>query len=178
MGTFFSCSMPVQSNDTRPHRGLSRPTDNEEVPGARDVSGYQRFQSEQRQSPLASVFFNASLPSNMTRYVTNGAGASVDNVGFYFGGMRGQNWGPIQSDDGSARVLADTLISVNLTHNAHPDGWRNVSLPDHVSSRANAELVFIPASKQGVMAVIGGVTNPEVIYPAGLSESQKRENVR
>jgi hypothetical protein len=57
----------------------------------------------------------------MSRYITHGAGVSVpsENLGFYFGGMRGPDWGPIASHDGSANTTASTLISVDLNTMRH-----------------------------------------------------------
>lgn len=116
----------------------------------------------------------------MTRYVTNGGPVSVpsEDLAFYFGGMRGQDWGPITSDDASANTSANTLIAVNLAANGDRKHWRNLTLPKHVASRANPQLVWIPVSQQGVLAVIGGVKNPEEIYPSGLSSTQQEQNVR
>lgn len=116
----------------------------------------------------------------MTRYITNGGQVSVrsENLAFYFGGMRGQDWGPITSDDASANVTANTLISVNLTETGDQKYWRNSTLPSFVTGRANAQVVWIPVSQQGLLAVIGGVKNPESIYPTGLSSTQQRQNVK
>lgn len=116
----------------------------------------------------------------MTRYVTDGGQVSVpsENLGFYFGGMRGQDWGEITSNDASANTTANTLMMVNLTGPGDSKEWRNLTLPNFVTSRAHAQTVWIPASKSGLLAVIGGVKNPEDTYPAGLSSSLKQQNVR
>jgi hypothetical protein len=115
----------------------------------------------------------------MTRYITHGGQVSVpsENLAFYFGGMRGPDWGPITSDDASSNTNADTLIMVNLTATGDEKLWRNSTLPSYVASRANPQLVWIPVSQQGILAVIGGVKNPEDIYPAGLSTSQQEQDV-
>ena len=115
----------------------------------------------------------------MTRYITHGGQVSVpsENLAFYFGGMRGPDWGPITSDDASSNTTADTLIMVNLTDTGDNKVWRNSTLPADVASRASPQLVWIPVSEQGIIAVIGGVKNPEDIYPAGLSTSQQEQDV-
>ena len=100
-----------------------------------------------------------------------------ENLAFYFGGMRGPDWGPITSDDASSNTTADTLIMVNLTDTGDNKLWRNSTLPADVASRASPQLVWIPVSEQGIIAVIGGVKNPEDIYPAGLSTSQQEQDV-
>lgn len=116
----------------------------------------------------------------MTRYVTDGGQTSVpsENLAFYFGGMRGQDWGPITSDDGSANTLADTMILANLTATGDHQLWRNLTLPKQVEKRANPQLVWIPVSQQGALAVIGGVKYPESLDPSGLSSTQKEQDVR
>ena len=116
----------------------------------------------------------------MTRYVTDGGQASVpsEDLAFYFGGMRGQDWGPITSDDGSANTSANTLIVANLTATGDHKLWRNLTLPKYVASRANPQLVWIPVSQQGVLVVIGGVKNLGDTYPSGLSSTQQEQDVR
>jgi hypothetical protein len=79
--------------------------------------------------------------------------------------------------DDSANTAADTLISVSMTNNTKEKNWVNQTLPDYVQSRADAELVWVPVSKQGVLIVIGGVLNAEVLYPTGLSETERKANV-
>jgi hypothetical protein len=115
----------------------------------------------------------------MTRYVTNGAGASApsENLGFYFGGLRGQDWGAITSDDASANSGANTLISVNMSSTTQ-QSWSNQTLPTQITTRANAVMQWLPVSQSGILVVIGGITIPSIIYPNGLSDSQKQENVR
>ena len=98
-------------------------------------------------------------------------------MGFYFSGQRGKDWGPIASDDASANTSASSLIGVNMT--APEDfGWKNVSLPSTVISRANAEVVWVPRSHNGILVVIGGTKYPESIYADGLSSEQKKQDVR
>ena len=115
----------------------------------------------------------------MTRYVTHGGQVSVpsENLAFYFGGMRGPDWGPITSDDASANTTADTLIMANFTSTGDENLWRNSTLPTFVSSRVHPQLVWIPVSEQGIFVVIGGVKVPEDIYPDGLSSSQQEQDV-
>ncbi|KAJ6125905.1 hypothetical protein N7471_010398 [Penicillium samsonianum] len=63
--------------------------------------------------------------------------------------MRGQDWGPITSDDGSANTSANTLIVANLTATGYHKLWRNLTLPNYVASRANPQVVWRPVSQQG-----------------------------
>jgi hypothetical protein len=114
----------------------------------------------------------------LTRYLTNGASISVpsENMGFYFGGMRGADWGRINVGDGSANTSASTLISVNLTAMGE-QVWDNTTLPDDVLTRANAEIVWLPVSTQGILVAVGGVKYPSSLFPADLTTGQARENV-
>jgi hypothetical protein len=45
--------------------------------------------------------------------------------------------------------------------------WNNYTLPTNVPGRANAEIVWIPVSKQGILVAIGGV-----IFPAYANVNQ------
>ena len=161
------------------HRGLPTTTDRQPLPDAKNVFGFEAHRENANSLDPSGRFFNQSLPDNITQHISNGASASApsENMGFYFSGQRGKDWGPIASDDASANTSASSLISVNLT--APRDfGWKNESLPSRVTARANAELVWIPRSKKGILAVIGGTKNPESIYAGGLSSEQKKQDVR
>lgn len=169
--TFGALSLTAQN------RGLTRPTDSQATPGPRELLGFRY--SDAVSGHGAVSFFNSSLPVNMTRYVTSGGQVSVpsENVAFYFGGMRGEEWGPIRSDDASANTTADTLIMLNLTATGDQKVWRNSTLPSSITSRADSQLVWIPVSERGVLAAIGGAKVPD-IYPSGLSSSQQEEDVQ
>lgn len=161
------------------YRGLSRPTNSQYIPKPRDVLGYQVYNAASGSTPSNSAFFNTSLPANMTQYVTNGAGVSIpsESLGFYFSGLRGADWGAIALYDGSANTLANTLISVDMKEQQSAD-WRNNSLFDYILPRADAALVWVPVSKRGVLAVIGGVVNAEILSVTGLSDAQVTQDVR
>ena len=127
-------------------------------------------------------FAQGSLPPSMTRYLTYGAAVSVpsENMGYYFGGLRSSSSGPIfyglEDETVTADVLSTTLISVNMTVQ-HSESWANQTLPTTVPGRANAELVWLPVGKQGILVAIGGVIYPEYAYvnqsdtPAQISAS-------
>jgi hypothetical protein len=115
----------------------------------------------------------------MTQYISNGASVSIpsENLGFYFSGMRAPDWGVINTDDGSANTTANTLLKVDLTA-MQEMRWSNYSLPSFIDARADAEMVWLPISEQGALVVLGGTAYPASVFPAGLSTSQKDENVR
>jgi hypothetical protein len=105
-------------------------------------------------------FIPKSLPDGLTQYITDGAAVSApsENLGFYFSGVRGQNWGAIDGDDQLANFTANTLITVNMS-TMRNETWSNNrdTLPDSIPGRINAELVWIPVSQSGVLIAIGGV---------------------
>ncbi|KAJ5335658.1 uncharacterized protein N7506_005594 [Penicillium brevicompactum] len=80
--------------------GLTRPTDSEGVPRASEALGYRYWHTSLDRDEES--FFNSTLPSTITRHVTDGGKTSApsEDLAFYFGGMRGRDWGPITSDDG------------------------------------------------------------------------------
>jgi hypothetical protein len=109
--------------------------------------------------------------------VTNGAGvtAASENLGFYFSGMRAADWGPIDYNTNFADTPANTLIEIDMS-TMRSEKWTNNTLPSTVPPRANAELVWIPVSTQGVLVAIGGVYPPEEIWPYGLNTSQTSQS--
>jgi hypothetical protein len=109
--------------------------------------------------------------------VTNGAGvtAASENLGFYFSGMRASDWGPIDYNTNFADTPANTLIEIDMS-TMRSEKWTNNTLPSTIPPRANAELVWIPVSTQGVLVAIGGVYPPEEIWPYGLNSSQTSES--
>jgi len=109
--------------------------------------------------------------------VTNGAGvtAASENLGFYFSGMRASDWGPIDYNTHFADTPANTLIEIDMS-TMRSERWTNNTLPSTIPPRANAELVWIPVSTQGVLVAIGGVYPPEEIWPYGLNSSQTSES--
>jgi hypothetical protein len=70
----------------------------------------------------------------------------------------------IEGGNGSTYTTATSLITVNMTAMRN-ESWRNSSLPANVSGRANAEMVWLPVSESGILVVIGGVINPEILAP-------------
>jgi hypothetical protein len=74
-------------------------------------------------------------------------------------------------------VAAESFIQVQMS-SAQGATWLNLSWPTGVLPRANAQLVWLPVSSQGVLVVIGGVINPSELAngstdnPAQTTESQ------
>ena len=162
---------------TQCHSGLPRLTDSASPQSAESVLGYEADQYGPNRPSWSPGFYQGSLPDGVTRYITNGAGVSApsENLGFYFSGMRSPTWGPIYYEDSSANMTANTLIEVDMS-TMRDEKWTNHTLPDNITPRANAGLVWIPVGEQGVLVAIGGVTAPEEIWPMGLNNSQSSDS--
>src|SRR5271170_6693341 len=50
--------------------------------------------------------------------------------------------------------------------------WQSHMIPDFVIPRANAQLVWVPVSTQGILLAVGGVINPEEIFDGALTAEQ------
>lgn len=124
-----------------------------------------------------------TLPPSVNRYVTNGAGVSIpsENLGYYFGGLRSASFGPIYyltgNETDNADVLSTTMIELDLAVQ-NSETWNNFTLPTTVPGRINAELVWVPVSKRGVLVAIGGVVDAEFAeLDTSLNASQTAETV-
>lgn len=174
---YIDGSMFVNDNELYLYGGLPRLTDSVSPQSESALLGYEAYQYGPHRESWSPGFYQGSLPDGVTRYITNGAGVSApsENLGFYFSGMRSPDWGPIYYDDANANVTANTLIEVDMSE-MRSEEWSNTTLPDNITPRADAELVWLPVSERGVLLAIGGVTNPEEISPMGLDESQTSES--
>lgn len=160
-------------------RGLTHLNDSQDPPAANIVTAYEAYQYGPERTIWEPGFIQKTLPQNVTRYITNGAGVSApsENLGFYFSGMRGEDWGLIQEGNESANTTANTLITVDMSVMRH-ETWTNDTLPDNIPGRANAELVWLPVSESGALVAIGGVINPESLTAVhALSGSQAAASV-
>lgn len=158
--------------------GLSLWTDAEDAQLPNQILAYEAYQWGTYRHAWSPGFLQKTLPDGVNRYVTNGAGVSVpsESLGFYFSGMRSEDWGII-AEGGlpniTASISANTLISVDMS-TMRDEKWENDTLPDHILARANAELVWIPVSESGVLIAIGGVTDPEILTPnRSLTQAQQ-----
>ena len=159
-------------------RGLIRGQDSLS-PAANWILGYEQDQDDPESIDWLPSFIQNSLPDGLTRYITGGAAVSApsENLGFYFSGVRGQNWGVITDDNQSANVTANTLITVNMP-TMSDQTWSNNTLPDNIPGRINAELVWIPVSQSGVLIAIGGVVHSDVVtWAISLTATQAAASV-
>ncbi|KAF4167415.1 hypothetical protein CNMCM6936_005031 [Aspergillus lentulus] len=178
--TYRDGAMFANDNELYLYGGLLRLTDSQDPPAGNTVLGYERYQYGPDRGSWQPGFIIDDLDSGVTRYMTNGAGVSApsENLGFYFSGMRGKDWGPIYADDESANITSDRMIKVDMS-GMRDNKWSNLSLPAYVPARANAELVWIPVAEAGVLVAIGGVINPATIFSSdGLTSAQQNASKR
>lgn len=152
-------------------------TKSSDTPPADRILGYEGYQYGAYRNNWGPGWHEENLPTNLTRFITNGAGVSApsENLGFYFSGMRAKDWGPITYDQYNSNITANTLITVDMSTMGNAS-WRNATLPPEIQGRANAELVWVPVSDSGVLVAIGGVINPAQFWPnTGLNSTQTAE---
>ncbi|KAI9750967.1 MAG: hypothetical protein M4579_006227 [Chaenotheca gracillima] len=162
---FYDGMMFANDDELYLYGGLLRDTDGEKLPSATDALGYEQYQYGPYRERWTPGIYSNSLPDDITRYVTGGAGVNVpsENLGFYFSGLRGQNWGEIRAGGQpryNATVIAKSLVSINMT-TMRNETYSNKTIDSSIPGRVNGELAWIPTSDQGLLVAIGGVINPE-----------------
>jgi hypothetical protein len=138
---------------------------NSSSPGADSILGYQTYQYGPDKPLWRSGFVDVRLSEGVTRYITDGGAASApsENKAWYFSGLTSSSLGPIYLSTGSsasATNVSDTLITLDMT-TQYQETWTNKTLPDYIKGRANAEIVWVPIGKEGILVVLGGVVYPE-----------------
>jgi Kelch motif len=150
-------------------------------PLANFLYGYQFYEKDVtvQRPQLGSDSPSLVLPDNvLSRYLTNGAGVNVPSeyMGYYFGGFQGSN---SSFDEKEGLVPADTLISINMDTEASPL-WTNSSLTTNnpnVLTRADAGLVWIPTSTQGILIAIGGVRYSDELLSNAFTTSDYNSDI-
>lgn len=158
--------------------GLIRLTASSDPPNADEVLRFENYLYGPERESWEPGFQRSTLTDGVNRYVTGGASVSApsENLGFYFSGMRGADWGPITENDYSANTTSNRLITVDMS-TMREEVWSNDTLPDKVPGRVNGELVWIPVSESGILVAIGGVINAEDTFMRALNDSQIEESV-
>ena len=127
-----------------------------------------------------SLVDNSTL-MNISNYISNGAGVNVpsESLGFYFSGAVTPDLGQIDTSgnaSSTATNLSSSMIQINMSIPGQPTAL-NLTLPHDVPPRANAEIVWVPVSSQGILIAIGGVTNlTSTVYITNISESSPSIN--
>jgi hypothetical protein len=133
-------------------------------PDNRSISTFGVYPSGSiNQPPLG--FSDIFLPTGITSYTAYGGYVSApsENLGFYFGGLRAADFGPIYFDPINESVNADveSATFIQLSNLDMEPTWTNESVPSSVPIRADAQIVWLPISEQGILVAIGGVINPQ-----------------
>ncbi|KAJ5724928.1 hypothetical protein N7493_006656 [Penicillium malachiteum] len=175
--TYVDGVLFANDNEWIGYGGQGVPASNDEVPSGDEVLGYEAYQGDSDIQDWNAMWWTTDLPDNVTNYITNGAGVSApsENMGFYFSGMHAPGWESFTwPATDVANITADTFVTVNMTV-MRSEVWDNVTLPSNIQGRANAELVWVPVSTNGVVVAIGGVINPAELY-IELSSEQETES--
>ncbi|KGO68398.1 Galactose oxidase/kelch, beta-propeller [Penicillium italicum] len=159
--TYVEGTMFANDNEFYLYGGMLHNTDSSDPPPANQVLSYAAYQYGAYRSSWAPGWSQEYLPTNVTRYITNGAATSAprENLGFYFSGMRAPDWGDFNIDQLQSNQTADTLITLDMSSLSNGK-WTNSTLPSYIPARSNAELVWVPVSESGVLVAIGGVVEP------------------
>ena len=158
--------------------GLIRATGSETPPPPDQVLGYEFYQYGPYRQSWAPGSILKTLPTGVNRYVSDGAYVSApsENLGWYFSGERGEDWGEIDTLN-LPNITSNVLITVDMT-TMRAENWTNSSIPDSVQGRADAELVWIPVSGSGALVAIGGVVDPVSLeVTQTLNQTQTQDSV-
>ncbi|OAQ89884.1 galactose oxidase/kelch, beta-propeller [Purpureocillium lilacinum] len=137
-----------------------------EEPPADSILKYTAYQYGVDKPLFKTGLLDARLDNGVNRYVSYGAGVSApsENMAWYFSGLTAPGRGPFYSNSNNASTRAlnvsNTLISLDLTTQLS-EKWSNDTLPDKIKGRSNAEVVWVPVGKRGILVVLGGVVYPE-----------------
>jgi hypothetical protein len=112
--------------------------------------------------------------SGVDNYVTAGASVSIpsERLAFYFSGLRSTAGGSLNSDATNYEI-SNTTIKVDMSSPGNAI-WTPLQPDDAIPGRANAQMVWIPVSTQGILLIIGGVVYPQDYYGFWLDDEQTR----
>ncbi|CAN8102576.1 unnamed protein product [Discula destructiva] len=117
-----------------------------------------------------------------TRNIAYGAAANVpsENLAFVFSGLRSPNFGqlefPAATLNSNASEVSNTLFSLDFT-TQNQEKWTNYTLPESISGRASAELVWVPVGEKGILVALGGVVFPSFTSPIHQSVNATASNL-
>ena len=154
-------------------------SEDDPLPAKDIILQYERFQYGPPREVWDSGFHTDQL-NDVTMYVSSGASVSApsENLGFYFGGVRADDWGPLIYEKLSPTTESDKFITVDMSEMRN-NKWVNHTLPKYVAGRANAEAIWVPVSEQGIVVVLGGVVNPTAVDELNPpSKEEKSESKR
>ncbi|KAG6017277.1 hypothetical protein E4U43_001885, partial [Claviceps pusilla] len=148
-----------------------------DAPNANAVLGYRRYAYGPEKPLWQKGFTGGHLDDGVTRYVAYGAAVNApsENKAWYFSGLTSPTRGPIVQNSAEAAVkaatISDTLVGLDMSVQLD-EKWSNMTLPAKIRGRSNAEVVWVPVGKQGILVVIGGA-----VYPEWATVGHKSANV-
>lgn len=143
-------------------------------PDADEVLSYQAYQYGPEKPTWKPSFKSYQLDNDVTRYVAYGAAVNApsENKAWYFSGLRSPTSGTIfdnaVNDTTKAVNVSNTMIELDMTQQMR-ETWANTTLPKAIKGRSNAEVVWVPVGKEGILVVLGGVVYPEWAGQSGKS---------
>ncbi|KAG6028592.1 hypothetical protein E4U41_000632 [Claviceps citrina] len=145
-------------------------------PSGDAVLGYRRYAYGPEKPLWQKGFTGGHLDDGVTRYVAYGAAVNApsEDKAWYFSGLTSPTRGPIIQNSANASTkaatISNTLIGLDMAEQLE-EKWSNTTLPDKIKGRSNAEVVWVPVGKQGILVVIGGA-----VYPEWATNGHKSEN--
>ncbi|PHH92811.1 hypothetical protein CDD83_4970 [Cordyceps sp. RAO-2017] len=155
------------------------------LPAADAVMEYQayRYGADKPLMPLG--FRSTHLNGGVNSYIAFGAAANApsENKAWYFSGLTSPTRGPIYANPSlngstSAKNISNTLITLDMTTQLE-EKWSNATLPKDIKGRSNAEVVWVPVGRQGILVVLGGVVYPEwatIIHQSENKAASEKES--
>lgn len=137
-----------------------------DLPDADETLGYLAYQYGAVKENFNPGFDDKSLTDGVTRYVAYGAAVNApsENKAWYFSGLRSPSHGSFitnyENDTEKAVNVSNTLIQLDMTTQLS-EVWTNKTLPKSIEGRSNAEVVWVPVGKEGILVVLGGVVYPD-----------------
>ncbi|KAI5463824.1 hypothetical protein BGZ63DRAFT_403091 [Mariannaea sp. PMI_226] len=148
-----------------------------DAPDSDATLGYLAYQYGPDKPLFESGFSDKSLSKDVTRYLAYGAAVSApsENKAWYFSGLRSPSHGPFitnaENDTEKAVQVSNTLIQLDMSEQLS-EVWTNKTLPKSVQGRSNAEVVWVPVGKEGILVVLGGAVYPEWAGYFGASDNK------
>ncbi|KAK0714848.1 hypothetical protein B0H67DRAFT_488130 [Lasiosphaeris hirsuta] len=173
---YFDGAMLGNDAEFFTYGGMLRQTTSFSDPDKNEIIAFQKYQYGPEKEIFSSGFLQDDLPSDLTRYLAYGGGASApsENKAWYFSGMHAPGWGPIYepsfNESLTAINVSSTFITLDMT-TQQKETWKNVTLPSSIPGRANPELVWVPVGKEGILVALGGVIFPEFTGYLGTSSN-------
>ncbi|KAH6895766.1 hypothetical protein B0T10DRAFT_456014 [Thelonectria olida] len=145
-----------------------------DLPDSDETLGYLAYQYGADKPSFEPSFDDSDLTNGVTRYVAYGAAVNApsENKAWYFSGLRSPSHGSFITNylntSEQAVNVSNTLIQLDMSTQLD-ETWTNKTLPKSVDGRSNAEVVWVPVGKEGILVVLGGAVYPDWAGDYGVS---------